>query len=163
MHPVESGPTPSPDYSERLSVPLRWWVQGTMLVASLWLAVVVALPEPAAWAVTGVAMAVLASLLLSYGAARVSVGQGDLRVGRARIDGRHLGAATPLDPEATRRLAGVEADARAYLLLRPYLKRAVRVDVTDPADPTPYWLVSTRHPDQLAGAVAALTRSGGPG
>ena len=31
-------------YAERLTVPLRWWVQGTMLVASLWLAIVVALP-----------------------------------------------------------------------------------------------------------------------
>ena len=51
MHPVE--------YDERLSVPLRWWVQGTMLVASLWLAVVVALPSPAAWAVTAVAMLAL--------------------------------------------------------------------------------------------------------
>jgi hypothetical protein len=35
------------------------------------------------------------------------------------------------------------------------------VDITDPADPTPYWLVSTRHPDQLADAVTTLTRSGG--
>ena len=68
---------------------------------------------------------------------------------------------TPLDADATRRLAGVEADARAYLLLRPYLKRAVRVEITDPADPAPYWLVSTRHPDELAAALDALTRSGG--
>ena len=38
-------------------------------------------------------------------------------------------------------MAGVDADARAYLLLRPYLKRAVQVDLADPADPTPYWLL----------------------
>ncbi len=66
-----------------------------------------------------------------------------------------------LDADATRRLAGVEADARAYLLLRPYLKRAVRVDVTDPADPAPYWLLSTRQPDELAAALTGVTRSGG--
>ncbi len=161
MHPVGSGREPPPHYSERLRVPLRWWVQGTMLVASLWLAVVVALPGPAAWTVTGVATALLVALLLGYGAARISVDDGQLRAGRARIEGHHLGAATALDPEATRRLAGTEADARAYLLLRPYLKRAVRVDVTDPADPTPYWLLSTRHPDQLAEAVTALTHSPG--
>ena len=57
----------------------------------------------------------------------------------------------PLDADATRRAAGVDADARAFLLLRPYLKRSVRVEITDPADPAPYWLVSTRHPDELAG------------
>ncbi len=32
--------TASPNYTERLGVPLRWWVQGTMLVATLLLAAV---------------------------------------------------------------------------------------------------------------------------
>ena len=63
------------------------------------------------------------------------------------------GRPSALDADATRRLAGSEADARAYLLLRPYLKRAVRVEITDPADPTPYWLLSTRHPDRAGQAV----------
>ena len=61
----------------------------------------------------------------------------------------------PLDAAASHRVAGVDADARAYLLLRPYVKRSVQVPVQDPADPAPYWLVSTRRPDRLA---AALTR-----
>ena len=145
---------PSPDYSERLSVPLRWWVQGTMLVASLWLAMVVALPATAAWVVTALALALLAGLLLGYGATRVTIAGGVLRAGRAQIETRHLGRVEALDPEAARRLAGPEADARAHLVLRPYLKRAVRVEIADPADPAPYWLVSTRHPDRLAAALA---------
>ena len=33
----------------------------------------------------------------------------------------------------------------------------VRVEITDPADPAPYWLVSSRHPDALAGALSSLT------
>ena len=147
------------DYDERLGVPLRWWVQGTMLVASLWLAVVVALPQAAAWVVTAAAMLVLAAVLLSIGSARVTVRDGVFRAGRATISGRHLGVATALDPEATRRVSGVEADARAFLLLRPYLKRAVKVEITDPADPTPYWLVGTRHPARLARALTALNES----
>ena len=121
-----------------------------MLVASLWLALVVAIPGPAAWACSAGALALLAALLLSYGNARVSVEGGWLRAGRARIEAVHLGEVAALDAEETRRVAGPEADARAYLLLRPYLKRAVRVEITDPADPAPYWLVSSRHPDDLA-------------
>lgn len=144
------------EYDERLSVPLRWWVQGTMLVASLWLAVVVALPPTAAWAVTGVAGLALAAGLGSFGAARVRVADGVFHAGPAHIEGRYLGAITPLDAEQARRVAGRDADARAFLVLRPYLERAVRVEVVDPADPTPYWLVGTRHPDRLAGALAAL-------
>ncbi len=146
-------------YDERLGVPLRWWVQGTMLVASLWLALVVATPGAVAWAVTAVAMSVLAAGLWSYGSARVTVRDGVLRAGRAHIDVVHLGAARALDAEETRRSAGVEADARAYLLLRPYLKRAVKVTIADPADPTPYWLISSRHPDRLAGTLAQVTQS----
>jgi Protein of unknown function (DUF3093) len=146
-------------YDERLSVPLRWWVQGTMLVASLWLAMIVALPTTAAWTITAIAMGGLALGLLAYGAARVTVDGGFLRAGRARIAGFHLGASSALDAEATRRVSGAEADARAYLLLRPYLKRAVQVEITDPADPAPYWLISTRRPDELARALAELTES----
>ena len=32
-------------YSERLHVPLRWWVQATMFLATLWLAFIVSIPE----------------------------------------------------------------------------------------------------------------------
>ncbi len=145
-------------YDERLGVPLRWWVQGAMLVASLWLAMIVAVPAALAWVVTAAALALLTLLLRAYGASRIVVGDGVLRVGRARIEARHLGRVEPLDADQARRAAGVEADARAYLLLRPYLKRAVKVEITDPADPAPYWLISTRHPDELAGALGALTR-----
>ncbi len=50
---------------------------------------------------------------------------------------------------------GVDADARAFLVTRPYLKRSVLVPVLDPDDRTPYWLISTRHPDRLAAALGA--------
>ncbi len=143
-------------YRERLSVPIRWWAQGTMLVASLWLAVIVAVPGAVAWAVTGAAVALMATLFLTYGAALVSVEDGWFRAGRARVELRFVGEVVPLDAEATRLVAGRDADARAYLLLRPYRKKAVKVSLRDPADPTPYWLVSTRRPDALA---AALTRA----
>jgi hypothetical protein len=148
-----------PAYAERLGVPLRWWVQGTMLVATLWLAVVVALPGLAAWIVTLVALAVMAFLFTAIGSARIVVADGEFRAGRAHIGAEHLGAATALDAEEARRVAGPEADARAYLVLRPYLKRAVKVEITDPADPAPYWLVATRHPEELARALTALTHA----
>lgn len=145
-----------PAYRERLGVPLRWWVQGTMLVASLWLACVVAVPGAIAWTVTAIAMGLLVAFLLGYGSVRLEVGDGTFRAGRARIEAQHLGAAEALDADHTRRVAGREADARAFLLLRPYLKRAVRVEIVDPADPAPYWLVSSRRPEELAGALGRL-------
>ena len=142
-----------PAYSERLTVPLRWWVQATMLLATLWLAFVVAMPAWAAFAIAGALLAVVYGLFVWVGGATVAVRDGVLHAGRAHIDVDLLGPAEPLDAEGTRRVHGVEADARAFLLTRPYLKRSVRVPVLDPRDPTPYWLISTRRPDRLAAAL----------
>ena len=150
---------PSPTsvaYSERLSVPLRWWVQATMLLASLWLAFVVAMPAWAAWSATAVVLVVTFGLMAWFGSARVAVRDGTLYAGPAHIALDLLGPAEPLDAEETRRVHGVDADARAFLLTRPYLKRSVKVAVEDPADRTPYWLVSTRHPGELAAALTGL-------
>jgi hypothetical protein len=154
--PVEP---PVGGHRERLTVPLRWWVQGTMLVATFWLAFIVSTPPAIAWSATALMLLAMALLFIGYGSPRVEVEDGWLRAGRARISGDYLGGAEPLDPDATRSVAGPQADARAYLLLRPYLKRAVRVTVRDRRDPTPYWLVSSRNPEHLAAAIRVISAS----
>ncbi len=154
---------PAPAYDERLGVPLRWWALATMFLASMLIAFLVATPAWVALAGTAVLVAGVVGVFLGYGAARVTVRDGVLTAGRASIEVRHLGGVQPLDGEAARLLAGRDADARAYLLIRPYLRRAVRVDITDPADPTPYWLVATRHPDGLTRALAAAGAEPGHG
>ena len=142
-------------YDERLGVPLRWWALATMFLASVLLAFLVATPLWLALLTTGALALATIALLVGYGTARISVRDGVLTAGRARIATGHLGAVTPLDAESAHRLAGRDADARAFLLLRPYVRPAVRVDIADPADPTPYWLVSTRHPARLVAALDA--------
>ena len=160
-----AGPMPdvrTATHHERLGVPFRWWVQGTMLVATFWLAFVVSTPAVVAWTATAVLVLAMVGLFLAYGSARVDVEAGWLRAGRARIAGEYVGDAEPLDAIETRRVAGPAADARAYLVLRPYLKRAVRVTVRDDRDPTPYWLVSSRDPEHLAAAIRVISGSGTP-
>ena len=85
------------DYAERLTVPLRWWAQGTMLVASLWLALVVAVPEALAWSISGAALALMVALFLAYGRARVAVDGTTFRAGRAHIPIDLVGEVTALD------------------------------------------------------------------
>ena len=154
-----SGP-PVAGYDERLAVPLRWWAVLTTFLASVLLAFLVATPLWLALLVTGVLFAVMSAVFVSYGAARIEVRDRTLRAGRARIPVALLGAPVALDAPASRRLAGADADARAFLLLRPSLKRSVQVPVADPADPTPYWLLSTRHPEELVAALRAVGTSG---
>jgi len=145
-------PTP-PSYDERLGVPLRWWALATTFLATVLIAFLVSTPTWVALGGTTALVAIVVGVFLGYGRARVRVADGVLQAGRARIPVRHVGRVDALDADATRRLAGRDADARAYLLIRPYLRRAVRVEIVDPADPTPYWLVATRHPDRLAAAL----------
>jgi len=130
-----------------------------MFLATVWIAVILWVPEALAWGITAALVALFAVAMLSYGSPRITVADGILRAGNAHIEAMYVGAAEPLDAEAARRVAGPEADARAYLLTRPYLKRAVKVEITDPADPAPYWLLSTRHPRSLAQAIDALSAS----
>jgi Protein of unknown function (DUF3093) len=83
----------------------------------------------------------------------VAVEDGTLRAGRARIDVHLTGAAEALRGEGARTARGTGLDARAWTVLRGWVDGVVRVPLLDPADPAPYWLVSSRHPEQLAEAL----------
>src|SRR5690242_21857686 len=93
-------------YAERLTVPLRWWVQATMFLATVWLAFIVALPAWLAWAASAALLAAVYGLFAWFGASRVEVRDGVLYAGPARIELTHLGTAEPLDKDATRRVHG---------------------------------------------------------
>jgi hypothetical protein len=149
-------------FRERLWVPVTWWVLSGLFAFSMLLAFGLYL----GW-IWGVAVCA-ASFLIAGAAFRASaititVTDSEVRVGRARIEIGYVGGCTALDVAQTRRRSGPDADARAYLVLRPYLSTAVELTVDDAADPTPYWLVGTRRPVQLAAAVsAALGARPGP-
>lgn len=140
-------------YRERLRVPFRWWALGTLLVGSFWLAMVVAVPEPLAWAVTAALFLILLVALRTYGSSRILVTDEWLFAGRASVQRSFLGPTHSLDATQMRSLAGPEANASAYLLLRPYISTGVRIVIDDPRDPTPYWLLSSRRASALAAAL----------
>lgn len=83
----------------------------------------------------------------------IEVDETEFTVGRAVIGREWIGAARPLDAAATRARSGVDADARAHLVLRPWTSTCVELTLVDPADRVPYWLVSTRRPGALATAL----------
>ena len=65
-----------------------------------------------------------------------------------------------LDAEEARAWRTYKSDARAFMLMRGYVPRAVRIEVTDPQDPTPYVYLSSRDPEALASAVEAMRAEG---
>ncbi|MFP5347538.1 MAG: DUF3093 domain-containing protein [Actinomycetes bacterium] len=86
----------------------------------------------------------------------VAVRDGELVAGPARVPVSLLGSATAWRGTEARQQRGPALDPRAYLSIRGWVDPVVRVELTDPADPTPYWLISTRRPEEL---VAALDRA----
>jgi hypothetical protein len=143
-------------FRERLSVPVLWWVLAVGFAVSLLLAI--GLYLGLAWGIgAAVAGLAVAAGLFTRAAVVILVDPQAIRIGRAQIEHRYIAGSRALDPEATRRRGGVEADARAHLVLRPYIGTAVEITLADPADPVPYWLVSSRRPDQLATALTAAS------
>lgn len=103
--------------------------------------------------------AAAAVVVSSYGSVRIRVVAGTLVAGDARIPVTALGEPEVLDAEEARAWRLHKADPRAFMLLRSYIPTAVRVEVTDPQDPTPYAYISTRDPQALKAALDGV-RSG---
>ncbi len=108
----------------------------------------------AAW-VTSVVVGVGGLVAAFVTAPVVTVRDGELHAGRAHLPVRLLGPVEVLDREGVRAAMGPDYDPRTFVCLRAWTGGAVTAPVTDPADPTPAWLVSSRHPRALAAAIEA--------
>jgi hypothetical protein len=142
-------------YRERLTVPLWWWLVAPGLAALFAAEVFLGAP--------GLATALPYVLLIPavvvglwwLGRIRIAVTDDELIVDDARLPLRYVAAVTPLTPLETRDLLGPNAERYAFVIQRPWVRGAIRVDLADPADPTPYWLISSRHPAELAKALSS--------
>jgi hypothetical protein len=134
------------------------------LWATPWLYVATALIIPACLLVfapinpiVGVASAVIlygaCVWLLVATAPTIEVTDTTLSAGRAHIQRSFLGIARAYRDEEATLARGQKLDARAWLLIRGWVKPVVIVEVRDQNDPAPYWLLSSRHPDELAGVL----------
>lgn len=151
-------------YRERLW-PAPWIFLGSALI----LPAVILVFAPINF-IVGVILAVALYLgccaVLVWASPVIEVTESQLAVGSARLPLVFAGDATPLTTkEATRLAVGPELDARAWLCLRGWVGTSLRINIDDPNDPVPYWLFSTRQPNDVARVIAdareELTRRGG--
>ena len=157
-------------YRERLRVPASYWVLGFITMATF---------ASFAWAGFNFVVAAGAYLVLVvapgvalwiWGNATIMVTDGELRAGRATLPLAQSGHVQVLDTAQTAKLRGPLADPASLMLIRPYLSRAVYIEVAQPgtaeAPAHPYWLVGSRNPEALAAAIvtarAQAARTGDP-
>ncbi|MEU6822309.1 DUF3093 domain-containing protein [Streptomyces atriruber] len=145
-------------YEERLTAPRSWWFASVLVGVAMALILLPFGTLPLLGGLVG-GTAVAAVVTSAYGAVRIRVVAGSLVAGDAKIPVSALGDAEILTGEETRAWRSYKADPRAYMLLRAYIPTALRVDITDPDDPTPYVYVSTRNPEALVAALDSVRQS----
>ena len=138
-------------YRERLW-PAPWLFIATALVIPASFLVFLPISE-----VAGIAVAIVlyagCVLLLLLASPVIEVTDTELRAGRARLPLAVAGEAVGFAGAEATLQRGRSLDARAWLLIRGWVDPVVRVELRDDADPTPYWLISTRRPAELVAAL----------
>jgi hypothetical protein len=94
-------------------------------------------------------------LLTAYFSSPVIEVSKSMRAGRFNVPLNVMGEITELSKDSLRETLGVKSDARARMLIRGYIKTAVKIEIEDKEDPTPYLVISTRKPKELAVALLA--------
>lgn len=140
------------NYRERLW-PAAWVFVATALVIPASLLVFLPISTTAGVVCAAVLYGAIVAILLVTTPA-VEVDDALFTAGRARLPRSAIASATSFTGAEAVEQRGTALDARAWLLLRGWIPGVVKVQLDDPSDPTPYWLVSTRHPVELAKALA---------
>ena len=131
---------------------MRWPIWLTLLIICLDLAILLAI-----WASLGnqatlvTAIILTASTIYFYYATSLTLEltTEQLRAGRAHIDLKFVGKIEVLSKEDMSFHRGSGINPQAYLALRFWIKRGLKVEIEDPRDPTPFWLISSKNPERL--------------
>src|SRR5262249_53728470 len=107
-------------------------------------------PGVRAWLPYLLILPLTAIALERMGRHRVALRDGELRVGPAHIPVGLLGQSQVIHPHAKRRALGPDLGPAAFVLHTGWVGPVLRITITDPADPTPYWIFSVRQADKLA-------------
>jgi Protein of unknown function (DUF3093) len=97
----------------------------------------------------GIVLTVAVVALKIAKAPRIAVTHDYLAVANAQIERRFITSVTAIGPDGVFAARGHDLDARAWIHFQGSVKSLVKVAIMDPNDPTPYWLFSTRNPEDL--------------
>jgi hypothetical protein len=144
-------------YRERLWLPWWWWPPGLGLAALIALEVNQGVPAVPVWAPYAVLLPVAVVALLWLGRIKVRVVSeadgAELWVGEAHLPANVVSRSAEIPRSAKSAALGRQLDPAAYVVHRAWIGPMLLLVLDDPDDPTPYWLVSCRHPDRVLSAL----------
>lgn len=150
-----------PAFDEKLTVPWWWWPLGIGVAALLAAEVHLGYPGVRAWLPYLLTVPLTVAVLVHLGRRRIRICEGELQVGSAHIPLRHLGRIQVIPPAGKQRALGPDLDPAAFVLHRAWIGPLLHVELTDPQDPTPYWIFSARRGADLAEVLRTRTGPSG--
>ena len=86
-------------------------------------------------------------------ALKIEVDQTHLRVGKAVIEHMYIGEVEVLTPAQVKLIRTRDADPLAFLAIRFWSSKGIKVQIVDARDKTPYWLITTKKGNELLQAL----------
>jgi hypothetical protein len=145
----------SASYSERVFPGLSFFLATLFAPAALYL-IVLAFDD--FWALITFVVSELAIIFLGlFAAPTLSLSSKTLSIGNVKIPTQYVKAITVVEASAQQSEKGPKLNPSAYVRFQVGVKGLLKVELNDPNDPTPYWLISSRTPDLIAKRFADLT------
>lgn len=140
-------------FSERTWVPWWWWPIGLGIAALLAAELHMGAPGLYAWLPYALLLPIPVWVLIQMSRTRVEVIDGELHVGGAHLPVELISRGIVVPSSAKSAAMGRQLDPAAFVHHRPWIGTMALLVLDDPDDPTPYWLISTRRPEELLAAV----------
>ena len=137
-------------------MPWWWWPLGLVPAALLAHEVNMGVRSLPDWLPYVVTFAVAAAVLVWLGRFEVRVAGGaqtELWAGPAHLPVSAIARSAEIPRSAKSSALGRQLDPAAYVLHRGWIGPMLLLVLDDPDDPTPYWLVSCRHPERVLAAL----------
>ncbi len=151
---------PSPTHPSPVHFREKLWPAWWIWVVTLGLggtAAVAFMPVGISWGVVaGIVALGLISFALVISTPVIEVTDQTVRVGRATIERGFVGKVTGYRGSAAYHERGPGLNGIAFMCIRGWIDPVVRIEITDERDATPYWLASTRRPEELTAVLGGL-------
>ena len=144
----------SAPYSERVIPGLSFFFATLFVPTALYL-VVLAFDD--FWALfTFVLTEVVIVCLGLFAAPTLKLTNESLSIGKVQIPTKYIKNVTAIEKSAQQSEKGPKLHPAAYIRFQVGVKGLLKIELNDPQDPTPYWLISSRNPELVAKKFADL-------
>lgn len=136
-------------YREPLRTPWWWYVVAVAVACLLAAEFHISGLRLTDWIPFGTLVPLSIVIVWWLGHSRLEIIGGEVHIRGAHLPLQYVSGAIALDERTLRLVVGREGDPAAFVSIRPWIGPGVQLWLDDPDDPTPYWVVSTRHPQRV--------------